>query len=72
MNDMNNNVQSRLLKEISNHPDGIGLMDLARPFLHERSETAIRHNIRNLVNKNQIRMERVLDRIMLYPVSGKE
>jgi hypothetical protein len=66
----NNNldISSRILDEVAKHPDGAGLMDIARPLLFDYSETSIRCNIRSLAMKKQIRMEKILDRILLYPV----
>jgi hypothetical protein len=69
MLDNSSNIQYSILKEIAKYPTGVGLMVIATPFLDRYSETSIRYNIRLLTLRGKIRSEKIVDRIMLYPVS---
>lgn len=70
MRNINCNIQSSILDEIAKYPSGAGLMVIATPFLDRYSETSLRYNIRLLTLKGKIRSEKIVDRIVLYPVSS--
>ena len=58
----------KLLESIKANPGG-AMADILRPFIEQKSDTALRARIKNLAYLGLIRIEKTKDRVRCYPVA---
>jgi len=63
-------LDQKLLESIKANP-GTAMVNILRPFLEQKSESALRARIKNLAYLGLVRIEKTQDRSLCHPVAPK-
>jgi predicted transcriptional regulator len=63
-------IDRELLAEIVRHP-GSAVIDIIRPLLKRKSNTALRYRLQSLELQSIIRTEKRRDRVLVFPSNSK-